>query len=929
MVISKRTLKLLEPYLIGQEPHPGKNGMEWDMRCPLHPDAKRSAQLNLDLGVFHCKAGCGGMRVRQLVRRKDEWKLPDGKTYNGHAQVNDEPEALTEEMVRQWCSDLTEIPGRLDELMSIRGLEPETIEAYEIGWDNRRGVYTLPVRDELGVLANVRRYDPHPAIDRRKMYSARGLGSPARLYPISVLTDDEPDEIIICEGEWDALLTIQNGFHAITRTASAITWDNAWGHYFEGKTVYVCHDCDDAGRDANVRVAKALHTVADVRIVRLPFPHAKKHGKDLTDYWLFGHEEGDFRELLDAAKPLEDDKPTTLDPTDASVLDTFDSHRVGDSLKVTVTIKGKRDPGYSVPSVVRFTCTRDAGQKCAVCPLNAASGDDTIIIEGNDPMVLEMMESSRKQLADVLRQSYGIPTCSKLTVEPTQYQAVEVLYARPSVEHVNGDSSAYKNMKVTSVGRHNTMPNNTVAVVGALHPDPRSQQNEFLAWEVQPLRSGLDNFTATPQAVKRMKTFRPRPRQKPLDRLYEIAEDHAAHVTRIYGRPEVHIGMDLVFHSVTAFRFAGQLVEKGWLEFIVVGDTRTGKSEIATGLVRHYHAGELVLCESASFAGVVGGLQQYGSGKEWAISWGAIPLNDRRLVVLDEVSGLTTDQIAAMSDVRSRGVAQLTKIQQEATPARTRLIWTGNVRDGGMADFTYGVQALVPLIGNAEDIARFDFAMSLRAGEVDASEINRYHRTGRQRWGTAACSALVRWVWSRKPDQVVWADGAEEAVFTAASELGEMYVETPPLVQTANVRIKVARLAVAVAARLFSTTADQESILVRKSHVRAAVDYLNTIYNMPGFGYGELSRELIADAQEARAKRKEIKKWLTGRRGLAKLLRNNSKFRRQDIEEVLNVSREEANAVINTLWEARMVKKDKGDVRVQPELHALLREVRE
>jgi Mn-dependent DtxR family transcriptional regulator len=67
---------------------------------------------------------------------------------------------------------------------------------------------------------------------------------------------------------------------------------------------------------------------------------------------------------------------------------------------------------------------------------------------------------------------------------------------------------------------------------------------------------------------------------------------------------------------------------------------------------------------------------------------------------------------------------------------------------------------------------------------------------------------------------------------------------------------------------------------------------------------------------------------LKGRPTLGKYLRGTGSFRRQDLEEVLNVSREEANAIINTLWEARMVRKDKGDVRVEPTLHALLREVK-
>jgi hypothetical protein len=68
-------------------------------------------------------------------------------------------------------------------------------------------------------------------------------------------------------------------------------------------------------------------------------------------------------------------------------------------------------------------------------------------------------------------------------------------HARPSVEHVNGNGAGdYKSIKLTSVGRHDTQPNNTVRVVGALQPDPRKHMNEFQAWDVAKTESEIDRF---------------------------------------------------------------------------------------------------------------------------------------------------------------------------------------------------------------------------------------------------------------------------------------------------------------------------------------------------------------------------------------------------------------------------------------------------
>jgi hypothetical protein len=441
------------------------------------------------------------------------------------------------------------------------------------------------------------------------------------------------------------------------------------------------------------------------------------------------------------------------------------------------------------------------------------------------------------------------------------------------------------------------------------------------------METSLDKYTLDDDDIELMKRFRPRHGQRPLSKLAEIARDMSSHVTKIYGRPELHAAIDLVFHSALSFRFGGQLLERGWLELLVVGDTRTGKSETALKLSRHYGAGELVSCEAASFAGIVGGLQQYGS-KEWSVTWGAIPINDRRLVILDEIGGLQAEEIAAMSSVRSSGTAELTKIQSERTYARTRLIWLGNPRNGRMSDYTYGVQAISPLIGNPEDIARFDMAMSVVADEVPAHAINTVRTVGAMPYPDDLCNKLIRWGWSRKSDDIRWVEGAQDEVFVAANELGKRFIEDPPLVQAANILIKIARIAVAMAIRLFSSDENYERVLVRKEHVRDAVRFLERMYSMKNFGYAERSQEIIHDRREAEDHSAYIERYLEANANLAKFLRSTGSFRRPDVEEIMHIGREEANAIIATLWDRRMIRKEKGDIKVEPTLHRILREIK-
>lgn len=935
--------QLLAPYIAGERPR--ENG-DVDAHCPIHPDARRSAVLNFEDGVWWCAHPGGGGTLDDLLSNRDQWvDPPKGASRNGRVKVKTsrEPKALpSEATIEGWRRALMSDPVVLDDLKATRGVWTKTADYFELGWDKGEQAYTIPVRDPAGKLLNVRFYQLRPPPGRRKIWGITGHNG-AHLYPYSALAKarEKGEPIIICEGEGDAWVTNQHNFRAITKTSSAGAWKAEWAKLFKGLVVYVCHDADTAGQVANRKVARSVaRYAAEVRVLRLPYPVKEKGGADLTDWWLDHDADRDaFRRLLEEAQPFDEsmgEDPEDIDPSPSSVIQAFDSRRAGRPLALTVTIKGRREPGYTVPRKIEYRCTIDNGKVCEVCPMKAEEGSMDHVIPGADPVVLEMIEATRVQLNGTLRGLVGIPKCPKVTIKAAEQQAVEVLYARPSVEHTGGgynedeDAEDYKNIKLTSVGRHDTAANQTVRVVGALHPDPRKQSNEFLTWDVSRLETSLDRFEMDGETLEALKVFRPAEGQSPLHKLRDIADDFASHVTFIYGRPELHAAMDLVFHSAISFDFDGKRLQRGWLELLAIGDTRTGKSEVGARLSRFYGRGEVVSCESATLAGLLGGLQQFGSNKEWATTWGAIPLNDRRLVVLDEISGLDPEMIAQMSSARSSGIAELTKIQQERTHARTRLIWLGNPRNAGMTDYTYGVQAIKPLIGNPEDIARFDLAMSVASGDIPASEINRPRQAGEQRYRREAASALLHWAWSRRAEHIRWAEGAETAVYDSANALGARYVEDPPLIQAANVREKIARVAVALAIRLFSTDARGEEVIVKTIHVRAAVKFIDRLYAMKGFGYGERSAEIIEDRRAAMkpANQDRARKVLKRNPGLARHLRSQGKFRRQDLEEVLDIDREEANAIISELIDLRMVYKDKGDVRLTPTLHRLLREDR-
>ena len=929
----------LRPWLESETPN---SQGEIGMHCPLPDhggDTKRSASVNMGKGVYHCQV-CGGGRIEDLVDFLEHHPdvQPGGsngksKSFSGNGSYHEEKTPLSEGQVAGWVSALRANEDRLGAFQSRRGLSQESLDDFEIGWnrDAGGGAYTIPVRNAEGDLANVRFYQLDPTDDRRKIWGLPGRNAPV-LFPGQML-NHLGHTVVICEGELDALLTLQHGFDAVTRTGAAKVWNPSWNNYFQDKNVYLCHDMDEAGQEGNRIVAAHLEGVAsEIYCVQLPYEITPKHGKDLTDYWLDGHVAEDFYQLLFEAEPWSTLPESGVQVVDATVLDSFDSANVGSHLKMQVTITGKQNNPYLLPHTIDYSCDKQAGAKCGFCPMNSDGydGKHSLTVHSSDPLLMKFMNSTDAQVADLLRAQVTPVKCGRLNTEVVQQRTVEELFVRPSVDrYINStESGDYAHRKIISVGTYDTMPNNTVEVVGSIYPSPRSQHNEFQAWELNRTETSLDRFEQSPATHKMLQVFQPRRMQSPLSKLGVIAEDLAHHVTHIYGRPEMHAFMDLVFHSVLGFNFDGKHEPRGWLDGIIIGDTRTGKTEAANGLIGWYGSGEYVSGETASFAGVVGGLQQYGS-KEWVVTWGAVPINDRRLVALDEVSGLSTDQIAQMSSIRSSGEAQLTKIHSERTMARTRLLWLGNPRNGmNMADFAYGVNAIKQLIGNNEDIARFDLAMAVTSGDVPAEMINTTHKEGAPKYTQEAYRTLLHWAWSRRPEHIRFAKNVEKYIYEQAIEVGRRYIAQPPLVQSQNIRQKITRLAVALAVRLYSTE-DGVHVNVCKEHVRDAIKFMDRVYGMEVFGYGALSANMVRDREIARQSVPTARQYFTNYLPLAEtLLDQEGQFQATTLRERLNITSEEANAIIQQLYSWRMLQRgEKGMNRMMPELNEVIREV--
>lgn len=394
-------------------------------------------------------------------------------------------------------------------------------------------------------------------------------------------------------------------------------------------------------------------------------------------------------------------------------------------------------------------------------------------------------------------------------------------------------------------------------------------------------------------------------------KLKNIYDDLADNVTHIYGRQDMHLIIDLVYHSPIRFMYDKKLLKKGYPEVLVCGDTRTGKTQCAEALQAHYGVGICAGGEAMSFAGLVGGLQQLG--KHWSCCWGKIPQNNRRLVIIDEAGGMSEADIAKMSSVRSQGRAELTKIQAQSTEALTRLIWLANPRDSmTVNEFSSGIDVVESLIKCPEDIARWDAILIVSKDEIKFSDMaTRKRVTVPHVYTTELCKNLILWSWTREVKEIEITKEAEDACYELGEAMCKKYCSDFTVVNDAEQRIKLARLSTALASRLYSTP-DGKTLVVHPAHVQYIYEFLNRIYDSKYFKFDTWSINQTAGSKLINEEDvidfcKSIGKW-----GCLKFLEQRT-MRCREIEEYLGISADEAKAKLSKLLLSNAMSRAKGD----------------
>jgi hypothetical protein len=811
---SKRETAVCCPF-----PHHTESGFEYKETNP-------SAHINLDKGLFHCKVCDKGLSetafISELFGCSYESAIKISKLFTTREDLHTWKQLTLSDEIKNKCLTL----GISEEVIEVLNLRTEFGD--EIGF---------PVL-MYNKVVDVRSYRPQ---DRANKIRSRNGTTSGLIIPFDLwVNTPESKWTVICAGEKDMAVTRSHGFNAITLTGGEKALPKIINP-FKNRKIAICYDHDEAGISGAKALAAFLTPIAqEVRVVTNFHEVCEGHGEDLTDFFVkykktkqdlqryilespvFTREQAKEEQLkrhplislLEASKPQYINRVVQ---SNVQVVATFEK-----AMPVPTTIYAKKlnssgDPKYNQMLVGEEKTWELSEMTCQ---------DVLKLIDNN---------FTEAQIRDNVREILGISKYEReVKVEkPTKdtvYQCnVTDLFEATSKDIATIEFTAYVLKKRLESGKK-------YLITYKLVPHPyKGQQLVMIILDVEEACDSVSNFRVTEEVKSNLNLFKDLEGNVP-ERLNKLSEMAKAFIG-YDGYNHLIQAIDLSYHTVLEFNFGAFKNVRGYLDTLVVAESRVGKSSTAEALQKLYGLGAFTSLagNSATIPGIIGGSTKVSGNYQTRA--GLIPMNHRGLVIFEELAKCNSNLVRELTDIRSSNQVRIARVSGSLTlPALVRMITLTNVKNTGtkvkpINSYPNGIDILVELIGSPEDIARYDLMLIL--GEQGNKTIDPFWEPITP-FEPEAYQTRIRWVWSRTADQVVIDKEVGKYILEHCNKLNETYESHIKIFGTEAWK-KVARMAIAIAGYLVSTDDTYEKIIVTKEHVDAAVAYLVDTYDNSTF----------------------------------------------------------------------------------------------
>lgn len=842
-------------------------------RCPWRDinDANASMSVNAGNGLFNCFRTSRTGNYLQFRSWMDSSTIgPDGKIVPLDIRLVEEMAMREEGIVapdESWFNQChLALVQSIETVLRFQTYKPWFIGALsslQIGYEWETGSIVIPIRDENAKLINARLYNP--------------TGQPKMRWKVSGLTGNylfphtgynETGPLILVEGETDVISLRGLGFNAISGTVGG-TSPFPPGTWHRDRDVIVMTDEDSTGEKARQVCINSLRGLAsEVKSARIPEWDERPSGADASDYIMYLLQQGMnmeqvrqvFLELFQNAEIVAS-RITQFDieATPVPFSGVLEAEQVLQRLEFVGRISARSEKRYIGVTRYNLTCPTRGHNFCENCPMKQRHGGNMeFFLDRRSPDQLKLIGTNDMQRLQAIQKINGIPTaCPSVDMTPmewTGYEPTEIASSIAEAEHDNelNDSERYRREAYFIIQPDTHIEENRdYNFKGFLYPDPKTQAGVIVIDAADPLATTAEKFKMDDEIAETLKQFQPK-NQNNLEfviaKMNERANDLADSVTNIKGRTDLHLAMSLVWHSAIRFMIGKKKIARGWIELLIIGDTRSGKSVTFRSLCKHFDIGTWVDCKNTSTAGLLGSVNTSNMTGERYITSGILPQNDKGIVGLDEMEGARLDKVfilEALASMRSEGIVTITKAAQAQYRARVRKICMANPGKGLLIKETgkTGAQLIVEMIPQPENIARFDAALAVGQDDVLTETINTSVGLSEPIFNVEAQRTLLTWIYSRKTEQIQFTPEAEQRLKIASIQMCEKYDAALPVVEPSDQITRIAKWAVSIAGYLFSSANNHGEILVTEAHVHAAQTLLEYFYDKPVMGYNRFSLE--------------------------------------------------------------------------------------
>ena len=800
-------------------PHHTASGHEYQETIP-------SAHINLDKGLFHCKVCDKGLSEVAFIAEIL------GCSYESAIKIS---KMFTTKEDRFTWKDNT-ISPEIQELCLRLGISKEVIEELELKTELGDEI-AFPVF-LYGKVVDVRSYRPQ---DRANKIRSRVGTTTGMIIPFDIWRQTPEDKwTIICAGEKDMAVTRSNGFNAITLTGGEKALPKIINP-FKNRKVAICYDNDEAGiAGANTLAAFLMPYVKEVKVVTNFHEVCKEHGEDLTDFFVkYKKTKADLKNYINntPAFTREQAKEEQLKRRPLiTLLEASKPQYINRVVQSNVQVVATFEKAMPVPTTIYAKKINTSGD-AKYNQMLVGEERTWELSENTCQDVLKLVDNNftEEQIRLNIRELLGISKYERdVKVEkPTKdtvYQCnVTDLFEATTKDIATIEFTAYVLKKRLESGRK-------YLITYKLVPHPyKGQQLVMVILDVEEASDSISNFHITDEVKKNLDKFRELEGTVP-ERINKLTEMVKAFIG-YNGYNKLIEAVDLSYHTVLEFNFGTFKNVRGYLDTLIVAESRVGKSSTAEALQRLYGLGAFTSLagNSATIPGIIGGSTKVNGNYQTRA--GLIPMNHRGLVIFEELAKCNSNLVRELTDIRSSNQVRIARVSGVLTlPALVRMITLTNVRNTGskikpINSYPNGIDILVDLIGSPEDIARYDLMLIL--GDQGNKIVDPFWEPSTP-FEPEAYQTRIRWVWSRTIDQIIIDKEVGKHILDRCNELNKTYDSHIKIFGTEAWK-KVARLAIAMAGYLVSTDSSYEKIIVTKEHVDAAVEYLIDCYDNPTF----------------------------------------------------------------------------------------------